>query len=167
MINLLANTSSAQISELLDVYLDLYIAILVVVLIIQIAIIVGCVNIAKNKGYSGFGWGLAAWFFGLIALIILLCLPSQNTSPYIAKSSNSWTCPKCGQLHFFAGSKCTACGNDRYSSSTQKSKSASPQTQKSNPIQPPKNTKTWTCPKCGEKNNINAKNCINCFAEKP
>ena len=25
----------------------------------------------------------------------------------------------------------------------------------------------WTCPKCGEKNNYAAKNCINCFEPKP
>ncbi len=29
------------------------------------------------------------------------------------------------------------------------------------------NNSTWICPKCGEKNNGGAKNCINCFTPKP
>ena len=33
--------------------------------------------------------------------------------------------------------------------------------------QPKISYQAWTCPKCGERNNYAAKNCINCFEPKP
>lgn len=35
------------------------------------------------------------------------------------------------------------------------------------PTQTKFSTQSWTCPKCGEKNSYSAKNCTNCFEEKP
>jgi cell division protein FtsW (lipid II flippase) len=36
-----------------------------------------CVYMARNKGRSALGWGIFGFFFSLIAIIILLLLPSK------------------------------------------------------------------------------------------
>jgi hypothetical protein len=37
-----------------------------------------CVYIARTKGRSALGWGIFSFFFSLIAIIILLILPSKR-----------------------------------------------------------------------------------------
>jgi hypothetical protein len=47
-------------------------------LIWTIVLVCVCVYIARSKGRSALGWGIFGFFFSLIALIILLLLPSKN-----------------------------------------------------------------------------------------
>ena len=171
MLNLLAYTSSS-----LGKLVEKYILLLLIILIIQVLIIRACVKTANNKGYSGFGWGLAAFFFSLLALIILLCIPDLT----ISYNLPTWICTKCGHIHYEDASKCSVCKKERIventsthedlqpkNSTTTTQTQTKPKTQKPSTIPETPKAKTWTCPKCGEENNINAKNCINCFAEKP
>jgi hypothetical protein len=47
--------------------------------IIWILIIAWTAAIARRKGRSPFGWGLLAFFFSLIALIVVALMPSRRT----------------------------------------------------------------------------------------
>jgi hypothetical protein len=48
-------------------------------LVIWIALIAWTVSIARKKGRSALGWGILAFFFTIIALIIVAILPSRRT----------------------------------------------------------------------------------------
>ena len=50
----------------------------VVSFIIWILIIAWTAAIARRKGRSPFGWGLLAFFFSLIALIVIALMPSRR-----------------------------------------------------------------------------------------
>lgn len=39
---------------------------------------IGCGCIAEEKGRSAGAWALLGFFFGLIALLIIVCLPDRN-----------------------------------------------------------------------------------------
>jgi hypothetical protein len=47
--------------------------------VIWIALIAWTVSIARKKGRSALGWGILAFFFTIIALIIVAVLPSRRT----------------------------------------------------------------------------------------
>jgi hypothetical protein len=46
--------------------------------VIWILVISWTVAIARKKGRSGFGWGVLAFFFSLIALILVALMPSRR-----------------------------------------------------------------------------------------
>ena len=46
--------------------------------VVWILIIAWTAAIARRKGRSSFGWGLLAFFFSLIALIVVLLMPSKR-----------------------------------------------------------------------------------------
>lgn len=46
--------------------------------IVWLAILIGTVYMARNKGRSPVLWGILAFFFSLIALIIVAVLPSRS-----------------------------------------------------------------------------------------
>ena len=48
--------------------------------IIWILVIAWTAAIARRKGRSAFGWGLLAFFFSFIGLIVILLMPSRRTS---------------------------------------------------------------------------------------
>ena len=154
MFNLLYSYGS-NVEDVLILSLGLIILIVIVSLIVEIAIIVACVKIANKNNRSGAVWGWLGFFFGLIALIILLCLPKINlqthyTNSTTATSKYSWTCKHCGHLNFGQYTNCGVCGNPK-NKLVQYAK---------------KSSEKWTCPKCGEINNANAMHCINCFEKK-
>lgn len=47
-------------------------------LIWSIIFAIGCGYIANEKGRSAGGWAIWGFFFGLIALLIIVCLPDRN-----------------------------------------------------------------------------------------
>ena len=47
--------------------------------IVWILCIAWTAAIARNKGRSSFGWGLLAFFFSFIALIVIALMPSRRT----------------------------------------------------------------------------------------
>ena len=177
MINLLAYTSSSNISSTIGQIVAGYIVLVLVILIIQVLIIRACLNTANDKGYSGFGWGLAAFFFSLLAYIILLCIPDLT----ISYNLPSWVCTKCGQIHYKHSLQCHVCKNERIVKSTtthedlqpKNSATATTQIQSKPKTQKPSTTTvkprvvSWICPKCKEENNVSAYYCINCFTKKP
>jgi hypothetical protein len=48
--------------------------------IIWILIIAWTAAIARRKGRSAFGWGAFAFFFSLIALLVVALMPSRQTT---------------------------------------------------------------------------------------
>jgi len=48
--------------------------------VIWIVVMVWIYNIAKRKGRHAVGWLILGFFFSLIALIVLLLLPSKRTT---------------------------------------------------------------------------------------
>ncbi len=49
-------------------------------LVIWIAVIAWTVSIARKKGRSALGWGIFAFFFSIIALIVIAVMPSRRTA---------------------------------------------------------------------------------------
>lgn len=48
--------------------------------VIWIAVIAWTVSIARKKGRSALGWGIFAFFFSIIALIVVALMPSRRTT---------------------------------------------------------------------------------------
>ena len=48
--------------------------------VIWVVLIAWTVSIARKKGRSALGWGVFAFFFSIIALIIVAVMPSRRTS---------------------------------------------------------------------------------------
>ena len=48
------------------------------VLIWSIIFTIACGYIANEKGRSARAWAILGFFFGLIALLIIICLPDRN-----------------------------------------------------------------------------------------
>ena len=66
-----------------------------------------CTSIAKGKGKDPAVWGVLGFFFGIIALIVLMV--SQGTDPALGTGCD---CPACNsaQTELFGGShRCFAC----------------------------------------------------------
>lgn len=167
MSNLIASSSQNGIADVLLSIFELGGFVIFFILLVQIAFIVLCVNIARNKGYGALGWGILAFFTGFIALVILLCLPDL-TLFYNGASKHgtiSWVCKNCGQLHYNSYTKCTTCGKDRFTTAPVSQTTKTNQT--AQPMQTQNKNVGWTCPNCGKINNLNARNCVNCFTEKP
>ncbi len=163
-------SSSNSIIDLIDFILDLGGFAIFLLLVVQVVFIVICVKIAKSKGYSSLGWGLAGFVFGLIALIVLLCIPDLTVS----YNNPVWICKHCGQMHYRHFSTCLNCGISRYLSNSTPatvqsiSKPTQPISKPKQPTQPQtQKVVGWICPKCKEENNASAHYCINCYTKKP
>jgi hypothetical protein len=52
----------------------------VIGLVIWIGLIAWTASIARKKGRSAFGWGVFAFFFSLIALIVVALMPSRRSA---------------------------------------------------------------------------------------
>ncbi|MBQ8197606.1 MAG: hypothetical protein IJZ73_06070 [Clostridia bacterium] len=97
---------------------------------------------ASRNGRSGAAWGVLTFFFGVSIPVLLLLLISQEIPSYKDK-----------KIYIKEDEKLTKICNGQPMPTTP-------------PIRKTVSEK-WTCPKCGEENNINALHCINCFADKP
>ena len=96
---------------------------------------------------------LLTFLFGILAVVLLYI---QISSSHILRSKHAWICKECGTVNFYSKS-CTHCATQRISvKQTIENKS-----------NPEKTLEKWTCPKCGQTNNSNAKKCVNCLHEKP
>lgn len=51
--------------------------------VVWVAVMVWVYNIAKRKGRHAVGWVIFAFFFSLLALILILLLPSKRTTEYV------------------------------------------------------------------------------------
>ncbi len=103
--------------------------------------------IAKRRGYEFFIFCLLGAFFGLPALIVACFLPSSIKEATVEND---------GSKH----------KQEEPKSESAFSKSCSVKYTPSKTTTPKPKSSGWTCPNCGMVNNINAKNCINCFTEK-
>ena len=54
--------------------------------VLWIAVMVWIYNIAKRKGRHAVGWVILAFFFWILALILILLLPSKRTTEGIERS---------------------------------------------------------------------------------
>jgi len=52
----------------------------VISFIVWVLVMVWTYNIAKRKGRHAVGWVILAWFFFLLALIVVALLPSKRTT---------------------------------------------------------------------------------------
>jgi hypothetical protein len=48
--------------------------------IIWVLCLAWTISIARKKGRSAFGWGVLAFFFSWIALLVILLMPSRRTA---------------------------------------------------------------------------------------
>lgn len=46
-----------------------------ILLIISVALAAVCAWVAEQKGRDQLGWGIAGFFFGIFALLVLACAP--------------------------------------------------------------------------------------------
>ncbi len=54
--------------------------------VVWVAIMVWIYNIARRKGRHAVGWVVLGFFFSLIALVLILVLPSKRTTEAIERS---------------------------------------------------------------------------------
>ena len=159
----------------------LLVFIIILSLGIDIAIIVGCAKVAARKGHSASLWGVLGFFFGLIALLILACLPDvsggyqprthyNGGTQYASRQYGAWECPRCKTVNSGGANFCRTCGaaapvarNNAYG---QQSNTAYNQAKGKTTYQAATTTyypqEKWTCPNCGEKNVMEVRACINC-----
>lgn len=80
--------------------------------LVFIALIFGvvCALIANSKGRSAFGWLLLGTLFSLIALIVLVLLPSLKTDPGQPSPDTHVQCPDCAELVRNEARVCKHCG---------------------------------------------------------
>lgn len=136
-----------------------------------VIIVVACGKKAKTKNRSVVGWVFLGIFFGPIALIIVSCAPSLDIEP-----RDIWACPTCFTVNKcyssnFTNQRCKHCDTQRPPIPAKPKKTSIfsnvNQQSSSSTQRPTIPGSTWTCQKCGQENVGAAKNCINCFAEKP
>jgi len=73
-----------------------------------IAIVTGIA--ASARGRSGFGWFLLGLLFSLLALIVVLVLPSKKTDPNAPTPETHVRCPDCRELVLKEARVCKHCG---------------------------------------------------------
>jgi hypothetical protein len=81
--------------------------------ILQIALVLLTMWVAAQKNRNAGGWGLAALFFPLVALIVLVALPplAPNATLDPAQRDPLPVCNQCGHVTAEPGARyCAACG---------------------------------------------------------
>lgn len=130
-------------------------------IIVWILFGLACGKIAGNKGYES-GWYILGFLFGIIALLIVLCLPDNyapsyssspkkvihNTSGHNESRVIVWKCPKCGNGNTKFDRFCPKCGEEMKEEYLLK------------------HTSKWVCHSCGRTNSPENKYCSNCGKEK-
>ena len=121
------------------VFLIVLAVILVVVLIVTV--IVWTVRIAEGKNRSTGLWCFLALFLGIVALLVIECLPEQKPH-YVATAANHFNNPQKVGTGYSTGVRKTNVAYKPYNNYQQVS--------------------GWICPNCGEKNVAEAHACIFC-----
>ena len=73
---------------------------------------VACAIVASIKGRNVFGWFLLGALFSLIALLIVLSLPSIKTDPGAPTEETHAKCPFCAEFIKREAIKCKHCTAD-------------------------------------------------------
>lgn len=83
--------------------------VLVSIFILAIPIGLGfcCRAVALNKHRPGGLWFGLGFFLGLLALVIIACLPDELAN----NQSNTWICLNCGTLNNEQNNYCSKCGH--------------------------------------------------------
>ena len=116
---------------------------------------------AQQKGYNVYAWIGLAWFLGIISYFILKGLAYNNK----LSTENE----KVSQNNLDKVALGTADVRPKATINkvlAQNNKNIISKTTNTNNRQKVSYS-AWVCPKCGEKNNYAAKNCINCFEPRP
>lgn len=66
--------------------------------------------IASSKGRSGFGWFILGFLLSLIALLLVIVLPSKKRDPNAPSPETHVRCPDCREFVYKDASKCKHCG---------------------------------------------------------
>ena len=69
--------------------------------------------VASSKGRASFGWFILGAFFSLIALLLVIVLPSQKAPPRDPNAPSPDThvrCPDCREFVYKDARKCKHCG---------------------------------------------------------
>lgn len=135
-------------------------------LLISVVWAIACGVVAKKRGRNAIGWAILGLIFGLIALIILLCMqpiainkPANNQNA----SFDSWTCSRCGAKIDGKALFCPSCGSARNQNQIgeqAREQSAVTENTKSD-------VQDWVCPNCGNKNSSKTTYCTKCYSNKP
>lgn len=78
--------------------------------IFWIGMAIACSIVASNKARSGFGWFILGLLFNVIALIIVLVLPSRVDSANSPTPETHVKCPDCRELVLREARVCKHCG---------------------------------------------------------
>lgn len=73
-------------------------------------IAIACAIVASNKGRSGFGWFILGLLFSLIALLIVLVLPSITEDADTPRPDTHIKCPDCAEFVKREARVCKHCG---------------------------------------------------------
>lgn len=75
-----------------------------------VGVAIACAIVAGNKGRSGFGWFILGMLFSLMALLIVLVLPSIKDETDIPTPDTHVKCPDCAELVKREARVCKHCG---------------------------------------------------------
>ena len=92
---------------------------IVVSLVIGAACAFAAYNLAEKKGRNPGAWAAVGFLFGLIGLLVLVCMPSRDTESYIAAGSYTpsaerpmRSCPYCVARIEADAAACSYCGRN-------------------------------------------------------
>lgn len=73
-----------------------------------IAVVTGMA--ASSRGRSGFGWFILGGLFSILALILVLVLPSRKAIAWAPTPETHVRCPDCREFVYKDARKCKHCG---------------------------------------------------------
>ena len=118
-------------------------------------------SLAQKKGYNVYAWIVLAWFFGIISFFILKGLACNNKLSIENEKVSLNNLDKAALNT--ADTRPNATINKVLAQNNMNVISKTTNTYSQQRV----SYSAWVCPKCGEKNNYAAKNCINCFEPRP